>query len=163
VHDSAAADFRAFVAKYLDPAAMLSIADIGSYNVNGALRELLPDSAKCWEYVGYDINPGPNVDVLLDSEDAWKGSGDFDVVISSQVIEHVRRPWAWMKAAATFLKPGGLIYVCTPNTWSFHEYPIDTFRYWPDGIRSLFAEAGLEEIEVYWRGPDTTGIGRRPA
>jgi SAM-dependent methyltransferase len=161
VHDSAAEDFRQFVAKYLDQSTPLRIADVGSYNVNGALRELLP-AVHAWHYVGFDLNAGPNVDWVLDSEDDWHGGADFDVVISSQTTEHVRRPWKWIRCCESLLKPGGLIYVSTPNTIGFHEYPIDCWRVWPDGMRALFDWAAIQEVEVYAAGMDTTGIGRKP-
>ena len=77
-------------------------------------------------------------------------------------MEHVRHPWRWLPEVARICRTGGLVYVCTPNTIEFHEYPIDCWRAWPDGLRALFEDAGLEIVDVYASGIDTTGIGRKP-
>lgn len=160
MHDSAAADFQKFVGKFLNPDEPLRIADVGSYNVNGTLRELLPAGHR-WTYVGFDIKPGPNVDVVINDEGTGEHAGSFDVVAASQVLEHVRKPWEWIHFLAGLTHRGGLVYVCAPNTWTYHKYPVDCWRVWPEGMRSLFETAGLETVEAYFEGPDTTGIARK--
>ena len=161
MHKSAMADAEKFVKNYLGEMQTLSVADVGSYDVNGTLRPLF--SRSDWSYCGMDAEPGPNVDRVLSSPYAWPEipSASFDVVVSTQTLEHVRHPWKWMPEVARICKPGGLIYVCSPNTWAFHEYPIDCWRAWPDGLRALFDEAGVDVIEAYHDGPDTTAIGRK--
>jgi SAM-dependent methyltransferase len=161
MHDSAAADFKRFVAKHLDPTKRLAIADVGSQDVNGTLSELLP-AGHAWTYTGFDIVPGKNVDVVIDGPDPWTYAEQFDVVASSQVVEHVRKPWLWIKTVANLCKPGGLVYISTPNTIVFHEYPIDCWRLWPDGMKALFDEAVLETIECYVSGIDTSGVAMKP-
>jgi 2-polyprenyl-3-methyl-5-hydroxy-6-metoxy-1,4-benzoquinol methylase len=44
--------------------------------------------------------------------------GDFDLVVSSDVIEHLYRPSDLLEAAQSLLKPGGRILLCTP----YHGY-----------------------------------------
>ena len=58
------------------------------------------------------------------------------------------------------LSEGALIWICAPNTEKFHEYPIDAWRIWPDGMRALFREAGIQEISCFADEADTVGIGR---
>ncbi len=41
--------------------------------------------------------------------------GEFDKVVSFQVIEHVKDPSAFVKETARVLKPGGRLYLTTPN------------------------------------------------
>jgi SAM-dependent methyltransferase len=161
VHPSAADDFKKFVAKHLDKTKTLTIADVGSYDVNGNLRELLP-KGHCWSYTGFDIVPGPNVNVVIDRPDPWTYTKQYDVVVSSQVVEHVKKPWLFVKTLANLCNPGGLIYISTPNTIVYHPYPVDCWRVWPDGMRALFDEAGLIEVECYAEGIDTTGVARKP-
>jgi SAM-dependent methyltransferase len=164
MHDSSFERCREFVENHLGLEAQLSIADVGSYDVNGTYRPLF--DGKGWTYIGFDVAAGPNVDVVLHSPEDWQLSsehrGAFDVVISGQTLEHVRRPWLWIKQVAELCKPGGLIWICAPNTWSFHEHPIDCWRIWPEGMRALFTEANLLEIEARFFGPDTVGIARCP-
>jgi SAM-dependent methyltransferase len=163
LHLSAYQDAEQFAAKYLLPREPLLIADVGSFDVNGTLKPIFDQEN--WNYTGYDLSEGKNVDHVLSSPYNWPeiDDGFFDVVISTQVVEHVQHPWRWIKEVARIVKPGGLIYICTPNTIHFHEYPIDCFRVWPDGMRGLFQEAGIAEIECYAKGMDTTGIGRKVA
>jgi 2-polyprenyl-3-methyl-5-hydroxy-6-metoxy-1,4-benzoquinol methylase len=47
----------------------------------------------------------------------------FDVVTMSHVIEHVHAPWKTLKSIYHLLKPGGFLWLSTPNIQSFgHEY-----------------------------------------
>jgi SAM-dependent methyltransferase len=157
VHDSARDDFQKFVAKYLTYS-HYRIADVGSYDVNGTLREHLNPE---WDYTGIDIADGPNVDVVVPAHGWQIPAASFDVVISSQCLEHVPAPWLWIRDVARILKPNGLLYVCSPNTWHYHEYPVDCWRPWPDGLRALFDFGDIETLEAYYEGHDTTGIGRK--
>lgn len=161
MHDSAFKDAKNFVEKYLSPTDKLKIADIGSMDVNGSLKSLFLQNN--WSYVGCDLSKGKNVDLVLDSLYLWNGikSNTFDVVVSTQVLEHVQHPWRWIKEIERIVKPNGLVYICTPNTIGFHEYPIDCWRVWPDGMKGLFEETCLKPIEVYAKIPDTTGIARK--
>lgn len=41
----------------------------------------------------------------------------FDIVVSNHVLEHVRNQEKQMREMARVLKPGGIIYLATPNKW----------------------------------------------
>lgn len=142
----------------------LRIADVGSFDVNGTYRDLFQRDD--WEYVGFDIRGGKNVDCVLEARDDWQAPeqhrGAFDVVISGQTLEHVGAIWKWIKSVASLCKPGGIIWLCAPNEEKYHEYPIDAWRAWPSGMRALLEEAGLERIYSFAEGPDTVGMGRKP-
>lgn len=161
MHSSAYADAALFVENYLMESAELSIADVGSYDVNGTLKPLL--SKPNWKYTGLDISAGPNVDVVLASPYIYPIShhGKYDVVVSTQCAEHVPEIWNWIGAVASLCRPGGLVYISTPNTIGYHAYPLDCWRIWPDGMKALMAHAGLYVVQCYARGIDTTGIARK--
>lgn len=65
--------------------------EVGSLNVNGSLRPLL-GSFKPNLYVGTDIVKGPGVDVVCKAEDLLRTfpKSSFDVLISTELMEHVR-------------------------------------------------------------------------
>lgn len=157
MHPSAYADAQKFAAKYVQTPA--KILDVGAMNINGCLRPLFPGC----HYVGADLTKGKNVDVVLSAPYHWPEleSDSFDLVVSSQVLEHVPKPWEWIKEIARVTKPGGLVYLCSPNSMPYHAYPVDCWRVWPDGMRGLMEDAGLSVVECYARGIDTTGIARR--
>lgn len=141
----------------------LTIADVGSFDINGTYRPLFDRTG--WRYVGFDIQSGPNVDVVLRSLDGWELDpshvGGFDVVVSGQCVEHVAAPWRWIKDVARLLRPGGLLWISAPNTEVFHEHPIDAWRIWPDGMRALLAEADFEVISCETFGADTSAIAKK--
>ena len=64
---------------YLVPTPNL-ILEIGSYNVNGKVRDLFLGSVK---YIGIDLQEGPDVDIVMDGHDALVtfGANSFDLII----------------------------------------------------------------------------------
>lgn len=154
-----------FVSRYLGDAKTLRVADVGSFDINGTYQPLFTRDG--WQYVGFDQTAGPNVDVVVGQSERWcldhAHHENFDVVISGQVLEHVRRPWKWIVEVARLCRPGGLIWVCAPNTWGFHEFPIDCWRVWPDGLRALLEDAGCDVLECQAIGLDTFGICQKKA
>ena len=133
--------------KYLDGAE--TVIDVGSMKIrdNETYRPLFPN------YIGMDVEVGPNVDIV--GYDAI--SCVYDVVISGQVMEHVKRPWEWLKNLTQYYRK----YICiiAPNTAKQHRYPIDTYRYFPDGMRDLFEYAEISALEIFKDRKDTIGIG----
>lgn len=93
----------------------------------------------------------------LDLEAAF-GRDSFDVVVSSECIEHTPDPAAAVRSMIAVLRPGGLIALSTPNrVW----YPVvraatllrlrpfdgyENFSSWR-GLRGTFADAGVEVLE----------------
>lgn len=68
----------------------------------------------------------------------------FDIVFSSQVIEHVVKPWIWIKELARVCKVGGRVITINPISWPYHEAPCDCWRIYPEGMKALYEEAGLK-------------------
>jgi hypothetical protein len=140
----------------------LRIADIGSYDLNGTYRSLFANPA--WSYTGYDIVEGPNVDKVCQTDQDWllEGRGQYDVVISGQVLEHVEMPWVWIHTIASLIREGGECCIIAPNVWMFHEFPKDCWRVWPDGLRALFKWGGLDCYNAYFERDDTIGWAYKP-
>jgi len=80
-------------------------------------------------------------DYRIDSPDSV-----YDIVLSGQVLAHVRRPWLLVPEMARVLKPAGLLLTITPVTWRYGPQPIDGWRILPHGMRELHAAAGLETL-----------------
>ena len=59
------------------------VIDIGSLDINGGPHRLL----EC-DYLGCDIGPGPNVDLVCPSQELSFDSSTFDAAISSECFEH---------------------------------------------------------------------------
>jgi SAM-dependent methyltransferase len=73
-------------------------------------------------------------------------AGTFDVVVSGQVLEHVPKVWTWFAELARVCKPDGYVITINPVSWPYHEAPVDCWRVFPDGMRALCDEAGLEVV-----------------
>lgn len=116
--------------------------DVGAQNVNGSLRDVcLPHLG----YVGVDFVEGNGVDIVLD--DPYKlpfADSSLDVIVCSSCFEHSQFFWLVFLEMIRVLKPQGLLYLNVPSNGSFHRYPVDCWRFYPDAGRALEALAGRE-------------------
>ncbi len=64
----------------------------------------------------------------------------FDVVFSSDVFEHIERPWLAAQEIARILKPGGVAFTITLFSWRNHPCPIDYWRFSAEGLEFLFSD-----------------------
>ena len=67
------------------------VLEVGSKYVNGSVRPLIKNFFSPKEYVGVDIEPGRFVDIVLPAEKLvdYFGEESFDVVIATELLEHV--------------------------------------------------------------------------
>jgi SAM-dependent methyltransferase len=80
----------------------------------------------------------------------------FDVVVSGQVMEHVKDIWKWVDELKRLVKPNGLVIVIVPVSWTYHEYPVDCWRVYPDGMRALMEAKGFEIVECTFESLEKT-------
>lgn len=107
-----------------------SIIEIGSQNVNGSLRSVAPAGVN---YVGFDFVSGHGVDVVLDDPYSLPlAEASVDVVVSSSCFEHSEFFWLLFLEIMRVLRPDGLFYLNAPSNGSFHRYPVDCWRFYPD-------------------------------
>lgn len=123
------------------------ILELGSRARSGHERRSHFPSA---EHVGFDIREGPSVDVVGDAHDlrAAFPNGHFDFATSVSVFEHLAWPWKAVLELGHVLKPGGLVYTQSHQTWPVHDAPWDFYRYSKSGWRALFSAAAGFEIVV---------------
>lgn len=131
------------------PQEKIKLLDVGSFGVNGTYKEIFSDSEK-YLYTGLDVNPGPNVDYVPSDPYCWPELQDesFDVIISGQAFEHIEYPWLIIEEMNRILKKSGLICIVAPSRGQEHKYPVDCWRYYPDGFRALAKWVNLEVLEA---------------
>lgn len=103
-----------------------------------------------------DAWPGEDVDEVVDAHDLamFRAPGPgrlptlFDAYVACSVFEHLARPWKAMWAAAGVVKPGGLVYVQTHQTFPLHGYPNDYFRFSTEALRVIMEDAGLDVLHA---------------
>ena len=141
-------NFRELVEKNF-PQEKIRLLDVGSYGVNGTYKEIFPDSEK-YLYTGLDVNPGPNVDYVPSDPYCWPELQDesFDVIISGQAFEHIEYPWLIIEEMNRVLKKNGLICIVAPSRGPEHKYPVDCWRYYPDGFRALAKWVHLDVLDA---------------
>jgi len=154
MHRSSYEKMKSFRHRYLDGKVNdpLLIYDLGSQDVNGSYRLLFSEPA--WQYIGLDMASGNNVDVVLRTPYVWREvkSRSVDVVISGQAFEHIQYFWITMLEVTRVLKPGGLCCILAPSSGPEHRYPLDCWRFYPDGMTSLgiFAQMEVLEANTQW-------------
>jgi SAM-dependent methyltransferase len=90
-----------------------------------------------------DINEGPGVDFAADVSDLPFEDETYDIVLSTQVLEHVKDPAKVVQEMARVLKPGGHLFLTTPQSSPLHNLPWNFFNFTNLGLRLLFEQAGL--------------------
>ena len=160
MNDASYQQMEKLLQKYCDLSAPLRVLDVGSRDVNGSYRRLMP---KTWTYSGCDIQPGRNVDILMPAlYDIPLPGGSCGLVISGQCLEHVPNPFRLMRDMARVLAPGGLMIVSAPWRFNIHRYPLDCWRVCPDGMAELFRDSGLAVVRIFRLGDFTWGIASKP-
>jgi SAM-dependent methyltransferase len=88
----------------LDLTAPWRVLDLGGRDINGSIRDLLPGA----RWTGLDIEPGPGVDLVHDATLPWPDGWErFDLVVCTEVLEHVEKWAAVLRTGAQALEPGG--------------------------------------------------------
>lgn len=80
-----------------------TVLELGGRYINGGVRQFF---RRATEYVSVDIVPGKDVDVVADAADLELGRL-FDVVVSTELLEHTSRAAEIVVAARRHLAPGG--------------------------------------------------------
>jgi len=119
------------------------ILEVGSRDVNGSVRPFVEMLACPKEYVGIDIENGKGVDLVLPVEQLVQHFGieSFDVVISTELLEHVKDWRTVVNNMKAVLKNHGLIFITTvAYGMPYHAYPQDFWRYELEDLQEIFSD-----------------------
>jgi len=108
-------------------------------------RALLGDAT----YVPADLpgNPVAEVEIGADGR-VPRADGSCGLVLSTQVLEHVPDPAAYLAEAHRLLRPGGSLLLTTHGIMYLHRDPTDYWRWTCDGLVQLVESAGFEVVEL---------------
>ena len=140
------------------------VIEIGSMDINGSLRPAV-EALGPSEYLGIDIAEGPGVDEICSVYDLVEryGAESFDVVISSEMIEHVHD---WRKAISQIkgvMRPNGVLVITTRSIgFPYHDYPFDYWRFELDDMRAIFSDMTIEALEPDTDDPGVLVKARKP-
>lgn len=102
------------------------------------------------EYVRADHTEMPGVDYRINEDGTLPelGSESFDVLLSTQVLEHVPDPAAYLGEALRLLRPGGILLLSTHGTFSDHPCPGDYWRWTRQGLQVLLDRCGFPQADI---------------
>lgn len=154
---------------------LLTVAEKNGWQCFGT--ELSPQSLKYGEERNWKVSS----DALNDGRFTKEG---FDVVTLVELIEHVPNPDDFLQTAYSMLRPGGLLYLTTPNTRSINQRwlgidwsvvaPPEHITIWsPAGIKKTLARnkfkplairtEGFNPVEILTRLRTTKTAAQQPA
>ncbi len=75
------------------------------------------------EWIGFDIQPHANCEVVGDAHELPFRDGSFDAVHTVSVFEHLRKPWLAAAEIVRVLRPGGVLFCSVPFAYPIHGSP----------------------------------------
>lgn len=154
-----------FVARRLDREQVhgKSVIELGSYGF--CVRDLLESWGPA-SYLGIDIRKGPGVDLVNPVEtilEALPGR-KFDLVLSTELLEHVRDWPTAVHAMKTLCADGGRLLVTTRSEgFPTHGAPHDYWRFSVEDFRTIFKDMELLHLEPDKQFPGVFLDARRPS
>lgn len=99
-------------------------------------------------YIGVDLPGNEMAEVTVSSPSHTElQEAIADVVLSTQVLEHVDKPQEYLEECNRLLKPDGLLILSTHGYWMYHPVPRDLWRWTGDGLRVILADSGFQVVE----------------
>lgn len=131
--------------------------EVGSLDVNGSVRPLFTGL-----YHGIDMRDGPGVDEVANAENLARHDSRWEVVVCTETLEHVRRPWVAVKEMADALSYGGWLILTARGyddrgCFPVHGFPEDYWRFSVKGFAMMVNDAGLGIAECI-QDPELPGV-----
>jgi SAM-dependent methyltransferase len=118
-------------------------------DVGCGLKPYYPFFAGAAEYVGVDVQENPHADLHGPIEALPVEDGSFDIVLCTQVLEHVDDPPLAIRELHRVTAPGGRVLASTHGTMVYHPNPVDHWRWTHTGLERLFdANGSWARIDV---------------
>lgn len=106
-------------------------------------------------YIRVDIDKTINADYVVgENEKIPIKSSSVDIVVSTQVLEHIQLPDFYLSECSRLLRRNGLLFLSTHGLWPYHAYPDDYRRWTKTGLNEEIRRFGFEvEESVSILGP----------
>lgn len=106
--------------------------------------------------VNYTLHKENKADVFFDGKKIPFEDNSFDIVICTEVLEHVQEPKEFVAELKRVVKPNGYIVLTVPFSQGLHEVPYDYYRYTQFSLEymALNQQLKIEELYAYgnWSG-----------
>jgi SAM-dependent methyltransferase len=111
-------------------------------DVGCGVKPYYPWFAGAAAYVGVDVKENVEADLVGHVEELPVEDGSFDVVLCTQVLEHVDDPARAVRELARVTAPGGRVLASTHGVMLYHPNPQDLWRWTHTGLQRLFESGG---------------------
>ncbi len=102
------------------------------------------------DYRRADITDAPSLRYKIQPDSTIaEADGTFDLIISTQVAEHVPNPEVYFKECFRLLKPGGKLILSTHGIWDEHGSPYDFQRWTDNGLIRDLKHGGFKQPDIY--------------
>lgn len=126
------------------------VVDMGGTNAEGIKYYRFPKENFA-KWITVNISEEAKPDVLGSIYETGLPDNCADVVVCTEVFEHLEHPLLAMKEILRILKSGGTFIGSTPFLFKIHGDPDDYFRYTESAIRKVFLSS-FSTVEVYPMG-----------
>lgn len=101
------------------------------------------------QYIGVDLTTTEAADYVVNQEDKLPvDDQSIDLVLSTQVLEHVKETNHYLQEIHRVLKANGYLLLSTHGVWPYHPCPNDYWRWTIDGLELIIQQAGFEILEI---------------
>ncbi len=99
-------------------------------------------------------------DIVAPADSLPVADSVFDLVLCTQVLEHVSEPSRVLDECRRVLVSGGRLAITVPLLWELHELPHDYYRYTSSGLRYLLEKSGFQEIDIEPRSDGFSAVAQ---
>jgi SAM-dependent methyltransferase len=156
-----------FVKRSLDASEVIdkAVLEVGALDVNGSPRPCV-EALNPGSYLGVDLEAGPGVDAVCDVSTLIDhfGPESFDVVISTEMLEHVRDWRLAVENLKAVTRRGGLLVLTTRSLgFPYHGYPYDFWRFEEGDMHEIFSDFEEVVTESDGEAPGVFVKARKPS
>jgi SAM-dependent methyltransferase len=128
----------------------LKVLEIGPAGIPSAYQRIINNPTIEWHTLDIE-ETFPGLTYIVKEEYRYPlHDQSYDIIISGQVIEHVKKIWLWLPELRRILKGGGTLIIISPISWPYHEFPVDCWRIFPDGMKALCETSRLSVVESHF-------------
>ena len=105
---------------------------------------------KAKRFLKIDIGRNKNADISIkENQSLPLKNNSAEVVLSTQVLEHVNNLPLYLSEASRILKKNGFLLLSTHGIWPYHPSPFDYYRFTSIGLRKEVEKYGFRTLKFY--------------